>query len=137
MGVCCKSPNNKDNYKNSIIKEGFCGDFDESLLEQSKKDIAEKQKKQCICQILGDKVGTGFFCIVPYNREYIKVLITNYHVIDDNFLNNQKYIGILINDKNIPKRIIIDNDRKIYSSEEYDITIIKLKEIDGIHHFLE
>ena len=37
-------------------------------LDQSKKDIAEKQKKKCICQISGIKVGTGFFCKIPYKK---------------------------------------------------------------------
>ena len=137
MGNECESENNKKPLNYSIIQEGYCGEFDESKLDQSKKDIAEKQKKKCICQISGIKVGTGFFCKIPYKNELINVLITNYHIIDDNFLNNKENIELLINDKKIPKRIRIDNNRKIYSSEEYDIIIIKLKEVDEIHHFLE
>ena len=77
------------------------------------------------------------FFILPFKNESIKVLITNYHIIDDNYLNNKENIELLINDKKIPKIIKIDYNRKIYSSKQYDIMIIKLKEIDEIHHFLE
>ena len=37
-----------------------------------------KQMKNCICKITGKNIGTGFFCKIPYKKEIIPVLITNY-----------------------------------------------------------
>ena len=55
-------------------------------------------------------------------------MITNYHIINDNYINNNKQIKISINEN---KEIInINNKSKIYSSknDEFDIMIIKLNE---------
>ena len=95
-----------------------------------------KQMKNCICKITGKNIGTGFFCKIPYKKEIIPVLITNYHIIDDNFIENTKQIKISINGKSY--LININNNGKIYSSvkNEYDLMIIKLKE-DIIKNYLE
>ena len=63
-------------------------------------------------------------------------MITNYHVIDDNFIEKNNKIKISINDNF--KFINIDQNCKIYSSqkEEYDIMIIRIKE-DEIQNYLE
>ena len=42
-----------------------------------------------------------------------------------------------LGDKHIIKEIKIDNNRKIYSSEEYDITIIEIIEEDEIKDYME
>ena len=97
-----------------------------------------KQKVKCICKIStnGHTFGTGFFCKIPYEGELIPVLITNYHIIDDNFMKKKKQLIIYIDDE--MKQLNINN-RKIYSSEKnkYDIMIIKLKEEDEIYNYLE
>ena len=98
------------------------------------------QMKRCICLIkLKEKMGTGFFCNfpVPNKHAYIHVLITNNHIINENMLHE----GIPINigfDNNRENRIInIKNDRKVYTNREENITIIEIKEKDGITNFLE
>ena len=120
------------------IEEGYCGEFQEPEIDKKIKELMEEQKKTCICQVIGKKSGTGFFCKIPYNYETILVLITNYHIIDDEFLENNEFIEIVIN-KSIAKKFRIDENRKIYSSKnyEYDIMIIKLYETDGINNYLE
>ena len=57
-------------------------------------------------------------------------MVTNYHIIDDNFLKENSKLKIQIGDEPIPKEIYINKDRKIYfsSNEEYDIMIIRLNE---------
>ena len=84
--------------------------------------------KSCICLIEGNKKGTGFFCKINYRNELIPVMITNYHIIDENFIEKNNKIKIKINENS--KLINISIDNIIYSSEtnKYDLIIIKLKE---------
>ena len=87
-----------------------------------------KSKGNCICKIDGSKAGTGFFCKIKRGEELIPVLITNYHVIDDNYMKQNKYLKFYINDKS--HIIDLNSESKIYSSSnnEYDMMIIRLKE---------
>ena len=87
-----------------------------------------KSKGNCICKIDGNKAGTGFFCKIKRGEELIPVLITNYHVIDDNYMKKNKYLKFYINDKS--HIIDLNSESKIYSSSnnEYDMMIIRLKE---------
>ena len=92
-----------------------------------------KEKENCFCKIIGRKVGTGFFCKIKYKDTLIPVLMTNYHIIDDKFIEENNYIKFYINNNSQ----IIDNINKndiLYSSpnkdDKYDIMIIKLKEND-------
>ena len=99
------------------------------------------QMKKSVCKILEPKYGTGFFCKLEINSYKIPVLITNYHIIDDAFIESGKKTKVQLgNDKN-PKIIYLNKDKRIYSNtnKEYDIMIIKLDkkdEIDDIQ-FLE
>ena len=56
--------------------------------------------------------------------------MTNYHVISDDFLQNNKKIKISINNGEKYDTIKVNENSKIYSSirNEYDIMIIKLEE---------
>ena len=87
-----------------------------------------KSKGNCICKIDGNKAGTGFFCKIKKGEELVPVLITNYHVIDDNYMKQNKYLKFYINDKS--HIIDLNSESKIYSSSnnEYDMMIIRLKE---------
>ena len=124
------------------IEEGLIkGAVDAISIEKFEKLLI--QMKKCICKIKGRIVngkqleGTGFFCKIDYEYELIPVLITNFHVIDDDYMKNKSEIIIYINGD--LKKINIDEKSKIYSSvkEEYDIMIIKLNEEDEIRDFLE
>ena len=111
------------------IEEGkISGAIDAIPLE--KIEQISEQMKTCICQIYtGNKMGTGFFCKIPYEGKSIPVLMTNYHVISDDFLKNNKSFKISINNGEKYDIINIDENNKIYSSirDKYDIMIIKLK----------
>ena len=105
--------------------------IDEGLIKRAKKIMLLdktklKKMNKYICKIIGNNIGTGFFCRIKYGIDLIEVLITNYHVIDDNFLDNNKELKFYINNKS--KIINLDKNSKIYSSirDEYDIMIIKL-----------
>ena len=100
------------------------------------KKILEQMKK-CVCKITIDKEkGTGFFCKIPFpdKNNMIPVFITNNHVIKK--LNEK--IAIYIEEECEVRKLLINNDRMIYMSENtYDITIIEIKEEDNIKNYLE
>ena len=101
--------------------------------------ITEKMKT-CICKVYaGNKIGTGFFCRIPYEGKSIPVLMTNYHVISDDFLKNNKSFQISINNGEIYDTININENSKIYSSirNKYDIMIIKLTDENNKYNYLD
>ena len=79
-------------------------------------------------------MGTGFFSKIDYKGKTIPVLITNYHVIDDDFINKNKKLTFYINGNS--HTIDINKGSVVYSDKKYDIMIIKLKECEG-YSFLE
>ena len=97
--------------------------------------------KSSVCKINAEDgaVGTGFFCKIPdliseeisNKKNFLKVLITNYHVINE----KQKNLTISVNNE---KKIIKDIENKvIYKDEKFDIIIIDIKDKTEIDDFLE
>ena len=98
-----------------------------------------KQMKNCICKVKNNQIiGTGFFCRIPYkNNTKINVLITSYQILDDFYLNQNNQINLLLNDYNELKIINLDPSRKIFSTKDFNTTIIELKQNDNITNYLE
>ena len=87
----------------------------------------------CIIKLLNGNKGTGFFCKLICNNTILPVLITNNHVINQEILNKNEKILIIIN--NEVKEIELEKIK--YTNEEYDITIIEIKEKkDKINNYL-
>ena len=105
------------------IEEGYIPGTINSIPIDKVKKILD-QMKNSVCKIKGKKIGTGFFCKILYNNELIPVLMTNYHVIDDNFIETNTKLNVYINQK--LKVLNINKNSKIYSSQRYDLMIIKL-----------
>ena len=104
----------------------------ESLFEPITLKATEKildQMNNGICIINNNnRKGTGFFVKIPYKNDILPVLITNNHVINiDDILNNRIISIYLYNDKKT-KKIKLDENRKKYTNEKKDITIIEIKE---------
>lgn len=101
-----------------------------------KTETILKQMKNCVCQInKGEgKSGSGFFCYIPYENKELKVLITNYHVIDEKYIKEKKDINLRINNSIVTINILIENDRKIYLSpeNENDLAIIEIINKDNL-----
>jgi len=117
------------------IEEGLIkGAIDAISIEKAEKIL--EQVKTCICKINGKKKGTGFFCKILYKKKLIHVLMTNYHILDENFIEDNQQINIIINEN---KKIMkIEQNSIIYLSEEneYDLIMIKLNE-NFINNYLE
>ena len=105
-------------------------------------EIILGQMKKCICKINtgNGKIGTGFFCYIPYQYNIkLKVLITNYHIIDEDYIKLNNKINLGINDNEIYMNVSLENERKIYLNKNEDLAIIELKEKDHLNNitFLE
>ena len=59
-------------------------------------------------------------------------MITNNHVIGDDYINNNKTIKISLNNGKKIIDIKLDSSRKKYTNKEYDVTIIEIKKDDNI-----
>ena len=111
-------------YPNAATYEGI-----EVILEQMRKKI---------CKIRIEKEQqTGFFCRIPFPdlNNMLRVLITNNHVIDRHLLFQKgAQISIEIKDE-IDYKVLNLNNRIKYTNEEFDITIIEIKDEDKINNF--
>jgi len=100
-----------------------------------------RQMERNICKIYIDNIqGTGFFCKIPFpNKEkMLPVFITNNHIIDKNIFNQENIkIHLDIKEEESIKEIILNKNRLKYTNEEYDITIIEIKDEDNINNYLE
>ena len=102
-----------------------------------KMKIIIKQMENNICKIKysTNETGTGFFAIIPFpdTLNYLPVLITNNHVINETDYNNGNF-QISLNDEKRVLNLLLNNQRKFYTNANYDITIIEIKpDIDGIN----
>ena len=94
------------------------------------------QMKNCVCKIkFENSYGTGFFCkISDINMNF---LMTNYHVIQETYVKESDKINILLNDEKEALIIDLTIKREKYFNEQFDITLIEIKENDNIKEYLE
>ena len=82
----------------NIFEEGeIKGAIDSVTILQTKTIL--NQMENSVCKIIGNKKGSGFFCKIEKDKEKIPVLMTNYHIINDNFLKHEKILKIYFRDK--------------------------------------
>ena len=143
MGGCCESSKNQINsngMRRNIIQQDHIKGTPEEI--DNKKEIELNEKlKSSICKIYGNnKFGTGFLCKIQYPDQfnYLPVLITNKKIINKDELLDKKKMDITFDQDREEKNILISSNRKIFTSEKYDITIIEiLPKDDEIKEFLE
>ena len=97
-------------------------------------EILIPKGKRNICKIKCNdgSHGTGFFCNIPSEWNPMKVLMTNNHVLKKEDISIGKKIHFTINNDKTYYEIEIDELRKIYTDEKYDITIIEIKKNDKL-----
>ena len=136
MGSCCLNSYN-ENVNDEINQETHYERHQKSLSNNEMMRIFEQINKS-ICKII-DNHGSGFICMIPYpnNLNLLPVLITCNHIFDNNDLVPRKKIKLVFEKEE--KLIEIDDNRKVYKSNEYDTTIIEIKKTDGFNfkNFLE
>ena len=91
-----------------------------------KTKIIMEQIEKGICKINNKKGrGTGFFCKIMNGDKDEYALITNNHIIDGSILRNNQELKVKLLD-NTEKIIEINDSKKLYTSKDYDITIIEI-----------
>ena len=122
-----------------IKKESILTGFPNVIsYECTQKIIEQMEKSICKIKIEGEQ-GTGFFCKIPYpdKNNILPVFITNNHLINEALLyRKDSKISLDIKSEKEPKLINLNNRLK-YTSIEYDITIIEIKDNDNIKNFLK
>ena len=108
-----------------------------ATIESTKKILHQMENN--ICKIYtGRGKGTGFFVKISHNNSIIPVMITNYHILDEQYLKDKKEIKITISDNKKILTINLNEKRTIYCNEDYDTAIIEIKpEKDKIDDFME
>ena len=112
-------------------------------VETDTLEIILEQSRKSICKIKSNDKGngTGFFCIIPFPDKFhpLPVLITNNHLIKENDIQKGAKIKFTLNNDKLSFEIVIDELRRVYTNEIYDITIIEIKEKDNLemNSFLE
>ena len=121
-------------------------DFEERIISNEISPLTNEgllqineQMRKCFCLIYSREMkSTGFFCKIPFpkRKTILPVLITANHVLNEEYINNNKSIPISLDNGKEFKKISLEN-KKIYTNRRYDITIIELNEKDNINNFLE
>lgn len=122
-----------------LIKEIFIDKYPIQTSIKGTKEILN-QMENCVCKIYKGikEKGTGFFCKIPLpDKTSINVLVTNYHILNKEYLNSNKHIKYSMNNEENFYEILLDDSRKIYTNEELDVTFIEITKKDNIKHFLE
>ena len=127
--------NNEDSFElndTSIINQNHIKGASDSISKNQMKKIIEQMDKS-ICKIEKEELtGTGFICIISHHDKFhrIPVLFTCHHILGNEDLKQGKEIKLIFSNKE--KIIKLDESRKIYTSKEneYDTSIIELKEED-------
>ena len=120
----------------------------EVLIENSPSSVTAKgiekilfQMKKCTCRIIiaDENKGTGFFCKIKVNKnkEILPVLITNNHILNSEDLRINKLITFIFNEDKEIRKIKIDEQRKVYTDKELDVSFIEIKPNDNINDYLE
>ena len=70
-----------------VEKEVYNEEYPKIISIKGTKKILE-QMEQSVCKIYkkDGKNETGFFCNIKYENKEIPVMMTNYHVINDNYI---------------------------------------------------
>ena len=119
----------------TMINEIKIDKFPQPVTIKSTETILN-QMKNCICKIFGRDNGkaSGFFCLINCYNNIIPTLITNYHVINEEYIKDHNHISISLNNDKNKKTIIIGSNRQTYFNEKYDIAIIEIKSEDRINN---
>ena len=112
----------------------------------SKAEIEELFKnEEAMCRVFSQRIiegkvidinGTGFFLKIN-NKDipFDKCLITNNHILNENYIRMYNKIKIIY--KKETKFISINENRKVFADEQLDYTIIEILDEDNIEQFFE
>ena len=95
--------------------------------------IINFSKKSVVKIIKQSMFSTGVLCNVHFpDKKILPVLIACNHMLDENEIIVGKKIDFSLESDKIFYRILIDENRKVYTNRAYDITFIEIKKYDGL-----
>ena len=116
-----------------MLEDYIVDNYPMSSIETLENIINIMKSSICKISINNGQQGTGFFCNINLNDwEILRVLITTDFFIDGNDFVPGHKINISLNEGKIKKEIIIEENRKKYTNQEFGITFIEIKSKDGI-----
>ena len=93
------------------------------------------QLKYSIFEIkYNEKISTGFFCKIPYEKGLINTLIINYQLYKEQLCDKNNVLNLSLNEDEIKIKINLEPERKKFYSENLDIIIIETKIEDEINN---
>ena len=114
--------------------ERDCGDNLE-IDKETETKLFEKGKL-ATCKIITEiGNGSGFFCIIPFKNEKIKMLFTNNHVLNNESIQVGNIIRCAYKKK--LKKIEITEERFCHTNARLDYTCIQIFNDDKIEDFYE
>jgi len=116
---------------------GYSPDYNQNSI-----NICNEQKNNCIVKIiLENGYATGFLLKIPFGNKnkLIPVLMTNNHVINEDFPKNNRYLSVCKADQDNIYNIDFNIPRRFYTNADLDSTFIEIKHEDkfGLKYFLE
>ena len=122
------------NFNNEIID---VNEFDEKLTDDLKKNVIRIEISDGKFQ----RNASGFLSKIYVNNNPMPVLITCYHVLNEDFFKKFQFLYFSYFSSKETKEVLLDLgiQRIIYFNKELDATIIEIKETDNldIYSFLE
>ena len=118
----------------------------ENLIEKNIKKQGNNMPDKTLLNLIQNRIckikcnegnGFGFFCNINIDKSnslLIPVLITSRHVLNEDDIKPGKKINFSMNDDETKYEIDIDEERNIYISKKFDITIIEIKNEDKIKY---
>jgi surface protein len=122
---CCLSNNNNGNKISQVQNRNVPSASVEQIINASKS----------ICNIHIEGIidnGTGFF--LEINPRF-KCFLTNYHIISDEVINRNSIVEIKNNSGKKLEIKLNKNERYIKTFKKYDITVVEIKNSDGINKY--
>ena len=111
------------------------------ILSLRELKIISHQIDKCIVKIINNKINqVGYLCNIPFpdSNNLKSVLIVNNHLFKE-LIEKEKTIQFRMDINQNEFKINIDESRYVYYNSQFNITIIEIKEDDGldIKSFLE
>ena len=105
-------------------------------IEGTKKILDQLMNSVCIIKVKG-RLGTGFFCKIPFRKQTIKVFMTNYNILNEEDYKENKKLNLSLYDEKESVIIDLEIKRETYFNKNDNITIIELIEEDNINNYHE
>ena len=104
----------------------------------SSKTIINQIEKYIFKIKVGNKESIGYFCKIPFpnKNNLLSVFITDNNILNEEILNKKDDNIMIYNGEKKIKEISFSN-RRIYTSREFNTTIIEIKEDDEIKNYIE